>query len=156
MLAWGVHQYVTTNSENWFFACFANTRADLGNGSEFWEDYAGYTGYDLSEKDLLFNAQLYFDPTGRTAGNQYYQLLIAYMDSGSLDVLVMEKEQIKAIGASGRLMDLEDERLRTIYEQYKDLLVYCEPFDEDYGKTLVPVGIDLSGTILTGENQAYP
>lgn len=156
VLIWGIHQYVTTNSENWFFACFANTRTDIGNGSEFWEGYANYARYDLSEKDLVFNAQLYFDPAGHAAGNQYYQLLIAYMDSGTLDVLVMGKEQLQTIGATGRLIDLADERLSAIHERYKDRLIYCEPADEEYEKDLVPVGIDLSGTILCGEGHAYP
>lgn len=155
VLGWGIHQYVSNNSDMWFFACFANTRADLGDGSQFWKDYAVYAGYDLSEKDLTFNAQLYVDTIGKTVGNQYYQLLIAYLDGGILDVLVMEKDRLLVIGASGRLMDLETEQMRTIYERYQDRLVYCEPINEEYGKDWVPVGIDLSGTVLVGEDGAY-
>lgn len=156
VLIWGVHHYVTTKAENWFFACFANTTADLGDGSEFWKDYASYAGYDLKKKNLIFDARCYCDPTGQTSGNVYFQMLIAYMDSGNLDVLVMEKDRLQTIGTSGRLMDLEDQRMRNIFERYRDRLVYCEPLKGDYEKTSVPVGIDLSGTILTGEGSAYP
>lgn len=155
VLGWGIHQYVTNSSDTWFFACFANTRADLGDGSRFWKDYATYAGYDLDEKDLTFNAQLYVDTIGKTVGNQYYQLLIAYLDGGILDVLVMERERLLVIGSSGRLMDLETEQMRTIYERYQDRLVYCEPINEEYGKDWVPVGIDLSGTVLVGDDSAY-
>ena len=155
LLSWGIHHYITTNSDNWFFACFANTHADLGDGSEFWKDFASYAGYDLNEKNLVFNDQCYFDPEGKTAGNQYYQMLIAYMESGTLDVLIMEEDRLQAIGAAGRLMDLENEQVRTICERYQDRLVYCKPLEEDYGKEYVPIGIDLSGTILTGADKAY-
>ncbi len=153
VLVWGVHHYFTTEPDYWFFACFANTRADIGDGSEFWQDYADYAGYDLAEKNLEFNAQVFVDPAGYTAGNQYYQLLIAYLDSGTLDVLVMGREDLQAMGRSGRLMDLEDPRMQAILEQYQDRLIWAEPLDEEYGKDLVPVGIDLSGSIL---DEAYP
>ena len=148
-----MRQYVTSCSDNWFFACFANTQADLGDGSTFWTDFANYAGYDLNEKNLVFNAQCYCDPLGRTSGNVYYQMLIAYMDSGDLDVLIMEKDRLQVIGTSGRLLDLEDERIRNVFAKYHDRLVYCEP--QDYEKDLVPVGIDLSGSILTEKYQAY-
>ena len=156
VLIWGIHQYRTGETQVWFFACFANTTERLGEGSQFWKDYADFAGYDLKEKELVFNAQMYFDPVGKTAGNQYYQLLIAYMDSGTLDVLVMDPEDLRSIGASGRLMDLEDERVRAIMDSYPDRLVYCEPIDEEYGKDQVAVGIDLFGTVLTDESGAYP
>lgn len=82
-------------------------------------------------------------------------MLIAYMEAGALDVLIMEEDRLQAIGASGRLMDLESEQVRTIYKRYEDRLVYCKPLEEDYGKEYVPIGIDLSGTVLTGEDGAY-
>lgn len=145
-----------TLAENWFYACFANTYADLGSDSTFCKDYARYAGYDLSEKNLQFNAQCYCKPSENTYGNSYYETLITLMDSGTLDVLIMEEEDVLAIGSSGRLLDLEDERLSSVLEHYQDRLVYCEPFKEGYGKELVPVGIDLSGTALVGEYRAYP
>ena len=89
---------VTVPGENWFFACFPNTYADLGRGSDFYEDFVEYAGYDLDEKNLEFNASIYCKPSGRTFGNAYYETLISYLDSGALDVLVMEREDIEALG----------------------------------------------------------
>lgn len=145
-----------TAAENWFYVCFGNTFADIGSDSDFSRDYADYAGYDLREKNLIFNAQCYCKPSENTYGNSYYETLIAYMDSGTLDVLVMEEEDLLAIGASGRLLDLEDERVSGLLERYQDRLVYCTPLREDYGKEQVAVGIDLSGTCLVGEYKAYP
>lgn len=145
-----------TLAENWFYACFGNTYADIGSDSSFCRAFASYAGYDLREKNLVFNAQCYCKPSENTYGNSYYEALITYLDSETLDVLVMEEEDLLAIGASGRLLDLKDERVAHLLERYQDRLVYCEPFREDYGKELVPVGIDLSGTPLVGEYRAYP
>lgn len=145
-----------TLGDNWFYACFANTYGDIGSDSSFCRDFARYAGYDLGEKNLQFNAQCYCKPSESTYGNSYYEALIAYMDSGTLDVLIMEEADLLAIGSSGRLLDLEDARVSGLLERYGDRLVYCEPFREDYGKELVPVGIDLSGTSLVGEYRAYP
>ncbi len=155
-LTWGIHHYLTTDPDTWFFACFANTSANLGEGSQLWKDFGEYAGYDLKEKELMFHSDIYCDPKGKTAGNQYYQLLIAYLEGGAMDVLVMEEEDLCVIGAAGRLMDLEEGPLSEFPELYKDRLIYCEPLDEEYGKERVPVGIDLSGTILTGEGNPYP
>ena len=155
-LTWGIHHYFTTNPDTWFFACFVNTREDLGQGSQFWKDFGEYAGYDLKEKELMFRSDIYCDPKGKTAGNQYYQLLIAYLESGSTDVVTMGEEDLCVIGAAGRLMDLEEGPLSELSEIYKDRLIYCEPLDEEYGKDRVAVGIDLSGTILAGEGNPYP
>lgn len=156
LLGYGVSTLRNAGRENWFCACFANTYGEIGTGSVFWENYARYAGYDLNEKNLVFNARVYCDPTRETYGNEYYRLLIALMDSGTLDVLVMERERLSALGSAGRLMDLEDERTRALFERYGDRLVWCVPQDEDYGKASVAVGIDLSGSRLVGEGRAYP
>ncbi len=148
---------LTANRENWLYACFANTYADIGGNSDFWRDYAAYADYDLSQKNLIFNAQIYCDPASEDYGNQYYRLLIASMDSGVLDILIMEPDRLKYLGASGRLLDLEDERAKEIFQAYQDRLIWCEPLEnKNYHKSRVAIGIDLSGSILTGGNHAYP
>ena len=45
----------TTLSDHWFYITFVNTRAEVGNGSELWQGYVDYTGYDLKEKLVEFN-----------------------------------------------------------------------------------------------------
>lgn len=151
----GIRMLIVGERDPWFHACFANTYADLGDGSDFQEGFARYAreaGQD--PQDLLFDAQLWCDPTREDYGNQYYRLLIAMLDSGSLDVVVMERERLRALGAGGRLMDLEDERMAEVLDRWGDRLIWCEPLDGSYGKEQVAVGIDLSGTALAG--RLYP
>ncbi len=156
LLPMGIHHYFTTNSECWFFSCFANTTARLGPGTDFYNGFAEYAGYDLNEKDLLFVDQCYCDPNRKLVGNQYYQLLITYLDSGELDTLVMEPEYLQTIGASGRLMDLRDNRTASLFEKYHDRLIFSVPLEEKNGSEAIPIGIDLTGSILTEQIGAYP
>ena len=151
-----VVRMLTVPSENYFFACFPNTYANLGKGSAFYEDFAEYAGYDLKEKGLEFNASIYCKPS-EGAGSSYYRSLVSFLDSGALDVLVMEREDIVSIGESGRLLDLEDERMGDFTQRWADRLVYVEPAEQtQYYKDHVPVGIDIAGSILVDKYNAYP
>ena len=78
------------------------------------------------------------------------------LDAGVDDIWVAGAEDIIAIGEGGRLMDLNGEGASVLKERYGDRFVYCTPLDESYSDQPVPVGIDLSGTALTGEYSAYP
>lgn len=103
----------------------------------------------------------FFDPAaGNVTGNEYYEMFVAHVEAGTLDAVTMEKESLVALGSSGRLIDLHDERCASILEKYGDRLVYCEPYDEtyqeEYGEALVPVGIDISDSILMTKYHIYP
>lgn len=140
-----IYHLATTPSENWFFAGFANTTVDLGSGTEFYDGFADYAGYDLQEKNLLFEDQIYCQPSQQTVGNTYYELLVSYLDAGTMDVVVMGKEDLIALGETGRLMDLRDERTATLVQTYADRLIYCRSAEGEE----IPVGIDLSDTALS-------
>ena len=161
LVSTGISGFAASRRENWLAVCFANTYAELGNGSAFWKDYAQYAGYDLEEGNLYFNAQIYVDPARQSYGNHYYNLLVSLMDSGTLDAVVMERDRLRTLGSSGRLMDLEDERMETLYRTYGNRLVWCSTDTEtesisSTGKTKVAVGIDLRDSLLVGESRAYP
>ena len=143
--------------ENHFAACFGNTFADLGPDSAFGQGYAQYAGYDLSQKNLVIMDECWCNPGKASAfNNTYYNLLVTYLDSGTLDVLVMPKEDLCAVGQSGRLMDLRNEKTKDILSAYGDRLVYIMPGEmSDYSDEPVPVGIDLTGTGLVGEGLPY-
>ena len=51
---------------------------------------------------------------------------------------------------------LNSDAAAPIREKYADRFVYCTPQDEEYSDQPVPIAIDLSGTVLTGEYSAYP
>lgn len=156
LLGYIFYQVNTALSENWFYITFTNTYAEVGSGSDLWEDFVEYADFDLTEKNVIFNNTSYFDyAQNRGVGNDYYNVFVSYTDSGTLDCVTMEEDSLAALGASGRLLDLNREECASIVEKYGDRLVYCEPYDEDYSDDLVPVGIDVSDTCLMTEYQLY-
>lgn len=151
--------YATTLREDWFYACYANVPAihvsQLEDGGSLYADFAQYAGYDLSEKNLIFDANCYCKPSETPYNNHYFDKLVALIESGKLDVLIMEGSELQAMGTSGRLMDLQG-GVYTIDDRWADRLLYCENTDESYGKTKVPVAVDLSGSVLTEPDGPYP
>ena len=143
--------------ENHFAACFGNTFADLDADSPFGRGYAQYAGYDLSQKNLVLMDECWCNPGEASAfNNTYYNLLVTYLDSGTLDVLVMPKEDLCAVGQSGRLMDLRSPEVQDVFQKYAERLVYVMPNEmSDYSDEPVPVGIDLTGTALVGKGLPY-
>lgn len=154
LLVSGLWLYFTNDKETRCFVLFANTTADLGDGSELHRDFAAWAAYD--RETLRFADQCFCDPTRKLYGNQYYQMLIAYMDSGTMDLLVMDPDGLSAIGASGRLMDLRDPRLSGILEGFSDRVIRVIPSESENGSDPVPVGIDLAGSRLVGPGKPYP
>ena len=145
---------IATNIEGyWLNGVFANTMADAGTGSSLWEDFTDYADLDLKEKKLEFNAESYFDYLKNQAkGNNYYNAFVALTDAGVLDFVTMEPESLSALAQSGRLADLRLDRFRAIYTRWGDRLVYFESAEGDR----IPVGIDLSDSLLVTKYRLYP
>ena len=142
--------------EYWLYGIFANTMENGGSNSPLWQDFEEYAGYDLKQKNLEFNASSWFDPTvpGGT-NNSYYQAFVAVTEAGDLDFVTLGKEGLQAVGSSGRLLDLNSEACTKIREKYEDRFVYCLPYDEEYSTEEVPVGIDLSDSLLVTKYHIY-
>lgn len=153
-----IYQFTVVPAENWLYVCFANTQADLGNDSLLHRQYAEARGLNLKEKNLVFQAAVYCKPSQNPYTDSYYTTLINAMDSGTLDVLIMDAEELSALGASGRLLDLEGELLSSAFaERWQERFVYCTPYNaQEDGRSQIPIGIDLEGTFLVGENRPYP
>lgn len=151
-----INRFFFTVKDNWFYITFNNTYAEVGNDSDLWDGYVDYTGYDLKEKNVVFNNSSYFDYKEGVTGNSYFESFVAYTEGGTLDAITMEADSLTALGESGRLMDLDSEACAAIKEKYGDRFLYCEPYDEDYGSDLVAVGIDISDSILMTEYKIYP
>lgn len=153
--AYALFIYITVPGDIHFYGILSNTYAPLGEGSEFYYRFVEAAGYDLKTGVVEIDCQNYCKPSERVTGNAYYEKLIAMLDSGTDDIWVAGAEEIRAIGAAGRLMDLNG--ADAIRERYGDRFVYCEPLRDDYSADPVPVGIDLAGTALTdGPHSAYP
>ena len=164
------HAFFTVK-DYWFYAIYVNTTAPAGNGSQLWEDFTDYAGFDTSRKKVEMNAATFFDPTikGGT-NNSYYQKYVAVTEAEELDVLVMGTEGLQEIGSSGRLLDLNSPKAASIISKYSDRLIYCVPNDEEYlmeeepfteeiraGGTAgkVPIGIDISDSLLVKKYHLY-
>ena len=147
-----VHR-MTVPSDNWLYITFANTYADVGNGSALWRGFVDASGYDVKEKNVYFNNSCYFDPSD-TRYNAYYTYFVAYVEAGTLDAITMGRGDLELLGRRGRLLDLSREEADGLAEKYADRLVYAVP-DSDYGSEPVPIGIDLSDTRLVTEFRAY-
>ncbi len=156
LLGYIIYQVNNVLSENWLYVTFTNTYAEVGADSDLWEDFVAFADFDLTEKNVVFNNTSYFDyASNQGVGNTYYEVFVSYVDSGTLDCVTMEEDSLVALGATGRLLDLNSEECASIVEKYADRLVYCEPYDEDYSDDLVPVGIDVSDSCLMTEYQLY-
>lgn len=147
---------IATNiPDNWLTVTFANTYADAGTGSQLWKDFTQAAGYDLSEKKVEFNDESYFDYTKDQAkGNAYYNAFVTLVDAGELDAITMEPDSLTALGQSNRLLDLNDERAASIKAKYADRFLYYTPDEADGGEP-IPVGIDVSDSILVSEYHVY-
>ena len=156
-LAFAGYHWFFAPRENWFFAVFANTYAESAEeGGELWQDFVDYAGYDTRKKRVSFNNSIYFDLTqGGSYANTYYESFVAFAESGDLDVVTMEEPQLVALGASGRLLDLNREECAALREAYGDRLVYAQPYDEEYSTEQVPVGIDVSDSLLMTKYHIY-
>ena len=156
ILGYMIYRAAFSVKDYWFYGMFANTMEDGGNGSQLWKDFVAYADYDTRQKKVEMNAASYFDPSvaGGT-NNSYFQAFVALCEAGDLDVLVMGKEGLEGIGSSGRLLDLEDERIRELVKPYEDRLIYCLPYDEEYSTDPVPVGIDISDSLLVSRYHLY-
>ncbi len=151
-----VYHAFFTIRENWFYITFVNSMQDAGEGSALQQGYIDYSGYDLSQKNVLFNSACYFDAT-RQGGtnNAYYQSFIATIEAGALDAAVMEKDNFIKVAESGRFQDLSAGEAAERFAFCRDRFVYCLPYDETYSETEIPVGIDLSDTALVTEYGLY-
>ena len=153
-IAYALWNYFTVPGDIHFYGILSNTYARLGQGSAFYNGFVGYAGFDLKQGVVELDCANYCKPSGRATGNTYYEKLISMLDGKVDDVWVAEAEDVIAIGETGRLMDLNTNDV--LKEKYSARFVYCKPLDESYSDQPVPIGIDLSGTALTGEYSAYP
>ena len=150
----------------WIYAVFANSMASAGNDSRIWRDFAEYSGYDTSEKRIEFSTNMYFDYNRNQArGNEYYNSFVALTDTGTLDLITMMPEQLAPLGESGRLLSWDLEECKALREKYADRLIWYEPPEtaveteeaEEVEKPApIPVGINVSDSLLVTKYQLYP
>ena len=155
-ISYAVWNYVTVPGEIHFYGILSNTYAQLGEGSGFYNGFVRAAGYDLKQGVVELDCANYCKPSGKAIGNTYYEKIISMLDGGVDDIWIADAEDVVAVGETGRLMDLGSGAAEALFERYADRFIYCTPLRQEYSTEPVPVGIDLTGTALTGEYSAYP
>ncbi len=157
LLVWGISRLIAGPPDYSIFAVFANSTASAGNGSRIWQDFNDTTGFDKDGKKVEFSTNMYFDYNRNQArGNEYYNSFIALTDAGTLDLITMMPEQLAPLGQSGRLLDWNLESCGHLREKYADRLIWYEPPEGSEQTEPVPVGIDVSDSLLVSRYNVYP
>ena len=129
---------------------FINFYENVTEDSVFYTEFMKEYKEKMPKESMLVFDNHYFFNLEKEADykNSYYQKLIAYLEAGTVDVVICEEENLMGIAKSGRFLDLSDERIVEIYKQYQERIVYLFLEGEK-----IPIGIDISdSSVLTGLN----
>ena len=152
-----VHRLIVGTPEYWIYASFANSTVNPAGVSRLHDDFAAFTGWDTKEKRIEFSTNMYFDYSRNQArGNEYYNSFVALTDSGTLDLITMDPSQLAPLGLSGRLMNWNFEECDALREKYADRLIWYQPPEDAEETDPVPVGIDISDSLLVTKYGIYP
>lgn len=142
--------------ENWIYITLVNVPVSDEGVSTLKDAFTEYAGYDPRQKNVVFNANSYFDAaTLQGTNNSYFQVFVAMVESGDLDAVIAGRENLAAVGAGGRLKDLSSDEVSSFFDKYRDRFIYCTPNDEEYSTGEVPVGIDISDSRVVTEYGIY-
>jgi hypothetical protein len=136
-----------------FKAAFVNFYDDVSDSSDFALGFKEYLeGHDSGsgiEGVIEFDNNMFFNLNKNSDYySSYYQKLIAYLESGTLDCVICGYDNLMGIGQGGRFIDLSDERIKSVYDMYSDRIVYISTEEGD-----IPIGIDISDSpVLSGMN----
>lgn len=157
LIVYGVTHYLAGAPDYQIYAVFANSTAGSGAFSRMREDFVESFGLETEGKRVEFAANMYFDYNRNQArGNEYYNSFVALTDSGTLDLITMFPEQLAPLGQSGRLLSLDLERCAELREKYEDRLIWYEPPEYEEETESVPIGFDISDSLLVSKYGVYP
>ena len=157
LAVFAVNRLLTGTPEYRIYAVFANSTVNPANISRLQNDFAEYSGWDIREKQIEFSTNMYFDYNRNQArGNEYYNSFVALTDTGTLDLITMYPEQLAPLGESGRLLDWNLESCDALREKYADRLIWYQPPEDAEETDPVPVGIDISDSLLVTKYGIYP
>lgn len=119
---------------------FVNNYDNISGNSDLLKNFEEYVGEENLGGDVVFDNNAYFDLSRDSDyKNSYFTKVVAYLEAGTAQAVVCQYDNLMGIAQGGRFMDLTDERVSSIYDKYKDSLVY---YDSEEGR--IPIGIDIS------------
>ena len=151
LIIYFVHAYLNRPEDTLLHVTFVNCYEDVTEGSEFYRDFIKFAG--LQEDDeVFFDSNVFFNLEKESDyANTYFQKTVAYLEAQTTDAVVCQESNLNGLAQGGRVLDLGDERVKGIYEKYKDKIV---EYTTNEGKT-VPVGIDISDSRLIKGMKSY-
>ena len=157
LIVYGITHFLAGAPDYQIYAVFANSTAGSGTFSRMRQDFGDTFGPEADGKRVEFSNNMFFDYNRNQArGNEYYNSFIALTDSGMLDLITMFPEQLAPLGQSGRLLDLNTERCAGLREKFADRLIWYEPPEYEEETEPVPVGFDVSDSLLVTKYGIYP
>ena len=157
LIVYGITHFLAGTPEYQIYAAFANSTAASGAFSRMRQDFVDSFGLETDGKRVEFANNMYFDYNRNQArGNEYYNSFVALTDAGTLDLITMFPEQLAPLGQSGRLLDWNLERCAGLREKYADRLIWYQPPEYEEETEPVPVGIDISNSLLVTKYGIYP
>ncbi len=142
-----IHHLLQPRQELLLSTAFVNEYENVTAGSPIMDNFLASSS--LTVDDVLFDSAYFFDlGNGNDDINSYFQKLIAKLENGDVDVMIVSRDNLMGIAKGGRTLDLRDERAADLMERYPENILYY--MDEDSGEA-IPVGIDLSeSSVLPG------
>ena len=147
---------LTGVDEQNIYVAFVSAKTEIGGESDFQKGYASYTDTDLKKEAVTFDTGFYLDLSkGLPMGDTYFQKLVVLLDSGTVDAVVMEKDNLETFAETGRLIDLSNDKTKALMDKYSDRIIIIDYTDEEGNQMRIPVGIDVSDSILVTQENAY-
>jgi hypothetical protein len=158
--------FIGARGDTLLSAAWVNEYQDISDGSELQNAFLEYlqtadggrwlssfrtdTPADQKKADerLDFDAGYYFKlNSDKSYSNSYFVKLAARIESGKLDVMILNEENLKGVALGGRVLDLGDKRAGSLAADYADRLIMYT--DEDGSE--IPIGLDITDSpILYG------
>lgn len=119
---------------------FVNNYDNVSEDSDFAKGFVSYVGEENLDGSVVFDNSAFFNlAKASDFRNSYYMKVVAYLEAGTADAVVCQYDNLMGLAQGGRLADISDKRLKSIYDKYEDRIVW---YEGDSGKTAV--GIDIS------------
>lgn len=146
-----IHAFLNRPGDTFLHVTFVNCYDDVSENSDFYQAFLEYAGSRKAE-EVYFDANVFFDLSRESDyANSYFQKTVAYLEAGTTDAVVCQESNLAGLAKGGRILTLEDERAKPIYEKYKDRIV---DYTTDEGETL-PVGVDISDSRFIRDMNSY-
>lgn len=153
-----VHAFMNRDAPEYIDVAMVNNYASAERGSAFYDGFAAQVGKDIEGKIVFDNSNFFNLAKSSEYTNPYYQKLVAKLENGKVDLLLLEEDNLEGIARGGRVMDLSLKKpIRRMTAPYADRVV---EYTDDDGKK-IPIALDVTDSAVLqrqggfGEGKIY-